>query len=222
MKPKRKNNSEKFKGLKFKDIISYDDIHDLVEYLVKTNAYKYTFDGFDVEDIGQEIRKKAFLLLEKWNNKRAKGNPIWFFGVSVQNHLKNLRRDNNIRNPNYDPENKLNTKGMCNIDDSEIGDIFTYEDYDFQIMSDEVRERLKGDKKLLSYYDDIMQNISAKSIPQYIKIKIFDIMKDVIGDFDTKKFDKSNNKVYKVAASVKKFKFDENSDSIIKNIENYD
>jgi len=177
---RKKSNSEKFKKLRNNPNLKYEDIQDLVEYLVETNSYKYTFDGFAVEDIAQEIRKKCFLLLDKWNNKKGEGNPIWFFGLSIQNHLKNLRRDHNIKNPNYNPNDKFHTKSMNSLDISDINIGFEDYDIDFSMMSNEVRDKLSP--KYTKYYDEMMETFSTKGMPQSIKKKIFKKMKDVMGE----------------------------------------
>lgn len=179
-KKKGKSKSEAFKKLRDQSNLVYDDIQELVEYLVETNAYKYTFDGFSTDDIGQEIRKKCFLLLEKWNNKKGEGNPIWFFGLSVQNHLKNLHRDHNIKNPNYNPEDKFHTKSLNVFDIGSSNASAGDENLEFAIMSQEVREKLNP--KYVKYYDQMMETFSTRDIPVSAKKKIFQKMRDVMGE----------------------------------------
>ncbi len=177
--------SEIFNKLKDKDKLAYEDIQELVEYLVLTNSYKYTFDGFGPEDIAQEIRKKCFLLIEKWNKDKAQqsGNPIWWFGRSIQNHLRNLRRDNNIKNPNYDSETKT-AKAMYSLESNSIDASILNENADFLLMSEEVRDHLNP--KHRKYYDKMINDFSTQGIPISAKKKIFDVIREVIGEKEFK------------------------------------
>jgi len=79
--------------------LSWEEIEPIVEYLVKVKAHEYTFDCWDVEDIGQEIRIICFNALEKFEQSRAVDvkQITNYFGRCVDNRLKNLRRDKYIR-----------------------------------------------------------------------------------------------------------------------------
>lgn len=201
----KKTKSEIFNKLKDKTDLTYSDIHDLVEYLVETNAYKYTFDGFTSDDIGQEIRKKCFLLLNKWNGDKAKqsGNPVWFFGVSIQNHLKNLRRDNSIKSPNYNPDEKFQIKAVASLNDSAVDIGIIDNNIDFYIMSDEVRERLN--KIHRKHYDKMIESLSIRGIPSNIRTKIFDVMKEVMGEDESEiSMNFSQKRIYSVPPQKRK------------------
>jgi len=78
--------------------ISYDDIVDIVEYLVRTKSYSYSFGCWTPEDIGQEIRIICFKAIEHFDSTRVEPDR-WknFFGRCVDNSLKNLKRDNYLR-----------------------------------------------------------------------------------------------------------------------------
>lgn len=78
--------------------LEYEDIHDIVEYLVRTKSSGYAFDCFTSEDIGQEIRIICYRALDKLDLERVKDGKLQnFFGRCVDNGLKNLKRDNYIR-----------------------------------------------------------------------------------------------------------------------------
>lgn len=81
-----------------KENLSYSDIEDIVEYLVKTKSRTYSFDCYTEEDIGQEIRIICFRALDHFDINRVKEDK-WqnFFGRCVDNALKNLKRDNYLR-----------------------------------------------------------------------------------------------------------------------------
>ena len=78
--------------------VKYDDITQIVEYLVKTKSRNYTFDCWTEDDIAQEIRIICFKALDHFDVGRVKPDK-WqnFFGRCVDNGLKNLKRDNYIR-----------------------------------------------------------------------------------------------------------------------------
>jgi len=78
--------------------IKYEDITEIVEYLVRTKSRNYTFDCWTEDDIAQEIRIICFKVLDHFDVKRVKPDK-WrnFFGRCVDNGLKNLKRDNYIR-----------------------------------------------------------------------------------------------------------------------------
>lgn len=86
------------KKSKKKHSLTYTDIEEIVEYLVKTKAYGYTFDCWTQEDIAQEIRIICFNALNKLDPERVKDGKLQnFFGRCVDNGLKNLKRDNYVR-----------------------------------------------------------------------------------------------------------------------------
>ena len=71
--------------------LTYADIEDIVEYLVKTKSYGYTFDCYTTADIAQEIRIICFNALGKLDMDRVKDGKLQnFFGRCVDNGLKNL------------------------------------------------------------------------------------------------------------------------------------
>jgi hypothetical protein len=81
-----------------KHSLTYEDIEEIVEYLVKTKSYGYTFDCYTTEDIAQEIRIICFNALGKLDPERVKDGKLQnFFGRCVDNGLKNLKRDNYVR-----------------------------------------------------------------------------------------------------------------------------
>ena len=90
--------SKRAKAKKKKSKLSYDDISDIVEYLVKVKSHTYTFDCWAEDDIGQEIRLICYRVLDHFEMSRVNDEKLVnFFGRCVDNALKNLKRDNYIR-----------------------------------------------------------------------------------------------------------------------------
>ena len=83
---------------KKKPNLTYNDIEEIVEYLVKTKAYGYQFDCYTTDDIAQEIRIICLNALAKLDPEKVKDGKMQnFFGRCVDNGLKNLKRDNYVR-----------------------------------------------------------------------------------------------------------------------------
>ena len=83
---------------KKKGEVTYSDIEDIVEYLVKTKSRSYSFDCYAPDDIAQEIRVICLTKLKKFDPEKTDPEK-WqnFFGRCVDNGLKNLKRDRYIR-----------------------------------------------------------------------------------------------------------------------------
>lgn len=72
----------------------YADLNDSVERLVSMKASKYKIPGYEREDVAQEIRMVAFKALQKYDATKNHSTPFYFIARCVDNHLINLRRDN--------------------------------------------------------------------------------------------------------------------------------
>lgn len=92
------NTKKKTQKRSIQNNITYEDISEIVEYLVKTKSRNYTFDCWTEEDIAQEIRIICLQKLAHFNPERVEPDR-WrnFFGRCVDNALKNLKRDNYLR-----------------------------------------------------------------------------------------------------------------------------
>lgn len=95
---------------------TYNDIEDIVEYLVRTKCRNYTFECFDKDDIAQEIRMLCLKALPKLDTARPRDKWVNFFGRSVDNGLKNLKRDRYVRASFPD---KKRLEGLDSNDQSE-------------------------------------------------------------------------------------------------------
>jgi hypothetical protein len=104
--------------------IKYEDIHDIVEYLVKTKSYPYAFGCWTPDDIAQEIRLICFQKIKHFDPTRVEEDR-WknFFGRCVDNALKNLKRDNYLRTS---PPVRVDIDGMT---PSEVLEFKKTEDY---------------------------------------------------------------------------------------------
>jgi len=81
-----------------KNNLTYSDIEDIVEELVRVKCGNYTFDVYDKHDIAQEIRILCLKALKKFEPKmQPREKWINFFGRCVDNGLMNLKRDKYVR-----------------------------------------------------------------------------------------------------------------------------
>jgi len=72
--------------------LEYNDIHDIVEYLIKAKSAKIKTIGiYDSDDIAQEVRVKCFKIINKFSS--SKGSAVNFFGVCIDNSLTDLKED---------------------------------------------------------------------------------------------------------------------------------
>lgn len=170
----KKTACSKFLPLGDKEVLTWDDIAELVEHLVNTNANKFKFDIFDKEDIAQIIRMKCWSILPKWVAGKSLGNPVWYFGTSVQNHLRNLHRDFQIKNPTYNPKDKT-VKPIQTISEDSV----LTEDSDFMLANEEIMDSLSKSAK--QSYVKISNSMSTKGVSKKHLIEIRKIMMKVLG-----------------------------------------
>lgn len=66
---------------------------EIAEHLIRIKADKFKFRGYEREDIEQEIFFACVKALPKFDRDKMKGNPMKFFNMVTENHLRNLKRD---------------------------------------------------------------------------------------------------------------------------------
>ena len=92
--------------------LEYNDIHDIVEYLIKAKSAKIKTIGiYDSDDIAQEVRVKCFKIINKFSS--SKGSAVNFFGVCIDNSLTDLIRRHTLRRSNVCFYCLFNIKGVC-------------------------------------------------------------------------------------------------------------
>lgn len=77
--------------------VTYEDVEDIVEFLVSTKSHRFTFDCYTYDDIAQEIRIICFQRLGKLDTSRPREKWANWFGTCVDRALFNLKRDKYIR-----------------------------------------------------------------------------------------------------------------------------
>ncbi len=110
----------KMRASKKKGEVTYADIEDIAEYLVRTKSRQYAFDCFSPDDIAQEIRIICLLKIAKFDPEKTEPEK-WqnFFGRCVDNGLKNLKRDNYIRTSSPYKKRFENLKDADKSEDAE-------------------------------------------------------------------------------------------------------
>lgn len=86
-----------------------DEVLDKIELVINRIAPKYTFHGYDLNDIKQEAFIICYEALERYDQKRPLEN---FLSVNLSNRLKNFIRDNNFTKSSEDKRKVLSPKQL--------------------------------------------------------------------------------------------------------------
>lgn len=80
--------------------LEYEDVSDLIEYLIKAKSEKInqTIGAYDKDDIEQELRIKCFRVIKRYSSD--KGDISNFLGVCIDNALIDLMRKHTLRKSN--------------------------------------------------------------------------------------------------------------------------
>lgn len=142
-----------------------------IDAIVNRIAHKYTFYGYDVEDIKQEAFIICFDALNRYDEKRPLEN---FLSVNLSNRLKNFIRDNHfVKNNDHKKKVKqpfsLSTENLINenIDlEEEIANKEIFEKIDLELPS--------------SLREDYLKLLNDIPIPKVRKEKIFEAIRSII------------------------------------------
>jgi len=136
--------------MKIPSNMTESDVLNTIQTVVKRIAPRYTFNGYDVEDIKQESFLICMDALNRYDQKRPLEN---FLSVHLSNRLKNFVRDNYyVKDVDENKKKILNAQLMGS--DSNI----------ISFVNDEDTLELKEIK------DIIDSNLSAEYRADYLKI----------------------------------------------------
>lgn len=153
--------------------MSEQQVLDIIELIISRIAPKYTFNGYDLDDIKQEAFIICLDALERYDRKRPLEN---FLSVHLSNRLKNFIRDNHyVKNNSHKKKIKL---PQYIVDDNLVNDSYNLES---QIEQDEIFELI--DKKLPAQYrEDYLKIINNIPVHKTRKDKILDYIKEILQD----------------------------------------
>jgi RNA polymerase sigma factor (sigma-70 family) len=153
--------------------MSETEVLSAIDAIVNRIAHKYTFYGYEVEDIKQEAFIICLDALNRYDEKRPLEN---FLSVNLSNRLKNFIRDNHfVKNNDHKKKVKqpfsLSTENLIN-------EKFDIEDYIankeiFDIIDSEMPSNLR---------EDYLKILNDVPVPKIRKEKIFEAIRGIIKD----------------------------------------
>lgn len=143
-----------------------------ISIVINRIAPKYTFSGYEIDDIKQEAFMICMDALTRYDTSRPLEN---FLSVHLSNRLKNFVRDNYFTSSDQEKKKILAPKQLSNDDniiDNEI-------DQDISIDNKEIRKII--DKFLpFDYRSDYLKFVNDVSIPKKRKIQLFLVIKNIL------------------------------------------
>ena len=130
------------------------EVLEKIHLVVNRIAPKYTFHGYDVEDIKQEAFIICMDALNRYDQKRPLEN---FLSVNLSNRLKNFVRDNYVVGQDEAKKNVLSPKQL---------------NYDFCVSDD------KSDLDIKIDFKDV-QNIVDEHLPTEYRADYLKMLNDV-------------------------------------------
>ena len=143
-----------------------------ISIVINRIAPKYTFSGYEIDDIKQEAFMICMDALTRYDTSRPLEN---FLSVHLSNRLKNFVRDNYFTSSDQEKKKILAPKQLSNDDniiDNEI-------DQDISIDNKEIRKII--DKFLpFDYRSDYLKFVNDVSIPKKRKTQLFLVIKNIL------------------------------------------
>jgi len=148
---------------------------DKINLVVDRISPKYTFFGYDVNDIKQEAFIICVEALERYDQKRPLEN---FLSVNLSNRLKNFVRDN-FGNAKDIEKKKISCPTAITHEYSRT--LSYQEDVDLKLDMSDIREKI--DKELhSSYRADYLKFINNITIPKPRRDNLIQELKDIVNE----------------------------------------
>lgn len=154
------------------DGMTESEVISKIKIVINRIAPKYTFPGYEVEDIKQEAFMICMDALTRYDVNRPLEN---FLSVHLSNRLKNFVRDNYFTSSDQDKKKVLAPKYLSNDDNITDKEL----DYDIVIDNKDIRKII--DKFLpFDYRADYLKFINDVSIPKKRKTQLFIVIKNIL------------------------------------------
>lgn len=145
---------------------------DQINVVVNRIAPKYTFKGYEVEDIKQEAFMICMDALDRYDANRPLEN---FLSVHLSNRLKNFVRDNYFVKDDEDKKRVLSPKQLTLEHD------VSYEEKDGGLQLDLSEIKSIIDKFLpVEYRSDYLKYLNGVHIPKKRKVVLIQVIKDLL------------------------------------------
>jgi len=153
--------------------MSEEETLEKINLVIDRIAPRYTFNGYDVNDIKQESFIICVEALERYDQKRPLEN---FLSVNLSNRLKNFVRDN-FGNAKDVEKKKISCPSNITHDYSNT--LSYEEDIHLKIQMDEITEKI--DRNLhSSFRSDYLKFINNVTIPKARRDQLIEAQKDIL------------------------------------------
>lgn len=153
--------------------MSKEDVLATIDIVINRMAHKYTFHGYDIDDIKQESFIICYDALERYDEKRPLEN---FLSVNLSNRLKNFIRDNNFTKCSEQKRKAMLHQQMPSCDvvsnKKEVG-------IDISEISEIIDSKLP-----VHYRADYLKIINDVYVNKNRKQEILDYIKDILSDYE--------------------------------------
>lgn len=159
-------------GMKIPKNMTESEVIDQINIVVNRMSARYTFHGYEVDDIKQEAFMICMDALERYDNKRPLEN---FLAVHLSNRLKNFVRDNFYTKNEEDKKRILKPSSLSYEDYTPVEDSC----YDDQIDASDLKKIV--DTKLPSEYrSDYLKIINDVYVPKKRRQEILSLIKELL------------------------------------------
>lgn len=149
-----------------------DEVLDTIQIIINRIAPKYTFQGYEVDDIKQE----AFLIcadaLDRYDPSRPLEN---FLSVNLSNRLKNFVRDNNYTKSDERKKKALLPVSLSN--DDHVEDHRLSESMDTKELIELVDDHIDID-----YRADYLKIINGVHVPKKRKMEVIEHIRWILDE----------------------------------------
>ena len=153
--------------------MSEQEVLDTIQLIVGRIAPKYTFQGYEVDDIKQE----AFLIcvdaLDRYDPSRPLEN---FLSVNLSNRLKNFVRDNN-----YTKSHDLKKKALLPVSLSHDDNVEDHREFE-QLENVEMLEIIDNHINI-EYRADYLKILNSVHVPKKRKLEVLEHIKTILEDY---------------------------------------
>lgn len=152
--------------------MSEEEVINTIQIVVDRISPRYTFPGWDLQDIKQE----AFIICMSALQRYQHGNPLEnFLSVNLSNRLKNLIRDNHYVKGDSEEKKKIMMPGQLSKEESTK---FYYDNADAQMdisnLSKVIDEELP-----IKYRSNYLKMVNGVNVPKKEREELVEIIKNI-------------------------------------------
>lgn len=150
---------------------------DQINIVVNRLSAKYTFHGYEVDDIKQEAFIMCMDALERYDENRPLEN---FLSVHLSNRLKNFIRDNYYTKDEHDKKKILKPQSLSTEDVA----ILVYHD-DHSSLDAKNLKHIIDARLPAEYRADYLKMINDVYVAKKRRMEIIEIVKDIVNSYSS-------------------------------------